>query len=228
MSPFEIQTLLLTFKVALVSAVCIMPIATATALLLLKLSPTKQIVGLSLLSMPMALPPVVTGYLLLVYLGRGSYIGTHLYEMFGIQLSFSFAGAVIASSIVSFPFALRNVIVAIKSIDQSLIDAAKTLGLSPWRTFIWILLPLSWPGILGSGILAFVRAFGEFGATVVFAGGIFGESRTLSIEVWNLMQMPDHDGPMWRLLVVSLMFCMTALVVSELLFRKSRFLCDGR
>src|SRR5688572_12069082 len=130
MSPLEIQTLLLTFKVALLSAAFVVPLATAVALLLIKLSPSKQIIGLSLLSMPLALPPVITGYLLLLALGRQSYFGERLYEAFGIQISFSFSGAILASSIVSFPFALRTVMVAVKSIDPLLLDAATTLGLS--------------------------------------------------------------------------------------------------
>lgn len=228
MSPLEFQTILLTFKIALFSATFVVPVAVLCALLLLEMSSTKQIFALSFLSMPMALPPVVTGYLLLLTFGRGSYVGGWLFETFGIQLSFSFWGAVLASSVVSFPFALRSVMLSLKAIDSTLVDAAATLGLSKWRTFRWIVLPLSWPGILGAGVLAFVRAFGEFGATVVFAGGIVGESRTLSIEVWNLMQMPEHEAPMWRLLAISLLLCMTALVISEFLFRRAKILCNAR
>lgn len=228
MSPLELQTILLTFKIALLSAIIVVPLALFSALIVIRLSSTKQVFALSFLSMPMALPPVVTGYLLLLFFGRGSYMGSWLFDTFGIQLSFSYFGAVLASSVVSFPFALRSVVLSIKSIDQTFLDAAVTLGLSRSRTFIWIVLPLSWPGILGAGILAFVRAFGEFGATVVFAGGIFGESRTLSVEVWNLMQTPEQEGPMWRLLAVSLLFCLAALIASELLFRKARFLCNAR
>jgi molybdate transport system permease protein len=228
MSELELQTLGLTFQIALLSAVVVVPLSMLVALLLLRLSPAKQVVGLSVLSLPMALPPVITGYLLLLVCGRQSYFGAYLFEVFGIQISFSFVGAILASSIVSFPFALRSVMVSLKSIDQTLIDAAVTLGLSPWRTFWWIVLPLSWPGIVGAGILAFVRAFGEFGATVVFAGGIFGESRTLSVTVWNLMQMPDQEDTMWRLLALSILFCLAALVISELLFKRMNSQCSRR
>jgi len=228
MSELERETLLLTLKAAFLSALIVVPMATVVALWLSNLSSSKQVVFLSILSLPMALPPVITGYLLLLVMGRQSLIGTYLFEWFGVHVSFSFVGAVVASSFVSFPFALRSIVVAIKFIDRSLIDAAVTLKISPLRTFVWIILPLSWPGILSAGILAFVRAFGEFGATVVFAGGIAGESRTLSVTVWNLMQMPDQEESMWRLLFVCVVFCFLALLLSEFLSRKMSILCNSR
>jgi len=228
MSHLELETLLLTAKVASFSALVVVPLAIATALWLMRLSPSKQIFALSLFSLPMALPPVVTGYLLLLLLGRQGFLGSYLFDFFGAQLSFSFAGAVIASSFVSFPFALRSIMVAFKSIDKTLIDAAVTLKLSSSKILMWIILPLSWPGILGAGILAFVRAFGEFGATMVFAGGIAGESRTLSVTAWNLMQVPEQEDPMWRLLAICIVFCFAALLLSEFLFRKMNILCNSR
>lgn len=228
MSELERDTLLLTLKAASLSALVVVPIATVVAMWLMKLSSSKQIILLSILSLPMALPPVITGYLLLLVMGRQSFMGSYLFELFGVQVSFSFLGAVIASSFVSFPFALRSVVVALKSIDRTLIDAAVTLKISPLRTFIWIILPLSWPGILSAGILAFVRAFGEFGATAVFAGGIAGKSRTLSVTVWNLMQMPDQEETMWRLLSICVVFCFLALLLSEFLSRKTSILCNSR
>lgn len=228
MNAAELHILALTFQVAILSAALVVPLAMFTALGVMRLSSRNQIITMSLLSLPMALPPVITGYLLLLVLGRQSFFGTYLFEAFGLQISFSFTGAVLASSVVSFPFALRSVLVSLKSIDRTLLDAAATLKIPRFRTFIWIILPLSWPGILGAGVLAFVRAFGEFGATVVFAGGVVGESRTLSVAVWNLLQMPNQEDAMWRLLVISVVLCFIALVASEVLFRRMSWLQNNR
>ena len=220
MTQIELTTLKLSFQIALFSVFLILPISLGICCWMMRLPRTLQSVLDVVFSLPLAVPPVVTGYLLLIALGRNSAVGRTFEQLFGIRLSFTFLGAVIAASVVAFPLAFRTLRSSLMSLDQQWIEAARTLGLSPFRTFIWIVLPLIWPSLVGAAILSFVRALGEFGATMVFAGSIEGETRTLSIQIWNLLQDPSGSSSMMRLLVISIVFCGLSLFATEVFLQR--------
>ncbi|MFP4354169.1 MAG: molybdate ABC transporter permease subunit [Phycisphaerae bacterium] len=172
--------------------------------------------------LPLVLPPVVTGYLLLLVMGRNGLLGRWLWEQFGVQLPFSTAGAVLASAVVALPLMVRSVRLSMELVDTQLEQAAATLGCSPLRTFCTVTLPLAAPGILAGGILAFARSLGEFGATISFAGNIAGRTRTLPLAIYNRISTPGGESAAMRLAMVSVVLSVAALLVSELLARRIR------
>ena len=174
----------------------------------------------AILHAPLVMPPVVTGYLLLMLLGRKGILGEALYRYFGITTAFTWKAAVIASAVMGFPLMVRAVRIAMEMADPKLEAAARTLGANPLRTFMTVTLPLARPGIITGLVLAFARSLGEFGATIVFAGNIQGETRTLPLAVYSYMQIPGGDAAAFRLVLVSILLSLGALVVSELLSRR--------
>ena len=169
----------------------------------------------ALVNIPLVLPPVVTGYLALLALGRRSLIGSWLESTFGWSLSFNWTGAVVASAIMGFPLLVRSVRIAVELMDTHLEGAASTLGASPARIFMTVSLPLIAPGLIGGLALAFARSLGEFGATITFAGNIEGQTRTLSLAIYSLMHTPGGDSAAARLIVFSLILSIGALGLSE-------------
>jgi molybdate transport system permease protein len=219
----ELQTLWLSFRVACLVVLLIMPLAIYLGYKLARgkwLSARVLIETLVLL--PLALPPVAMGYLLLLLFGSSGPIGSFLYDVFGIHVSFTMFGAVLAAAVVSFPLAVRSVRVSMEAIDVHLEEAAATLGASPWQTFTKITLPLAWPGILSGAVLAFIRSLGEFGATMILAGNIEGETRTLSVALWTFLQRPDGESAAFRLLAFSVIFGFICLLLSEIAVRRLR------
>jgi len=176
----------------------------------------------SLILAPLVMPPVVTGYLLLLLFGRNGWLGKPLSEWFGIHLVFTWQGAVLASAIVALPLAVRSVRLAISLVDQRLEEAALTLGYPPMRVFLKITLPLAWPGILGGILLAFSRSLGEFGATITFAGNIEGSTQTLPLAIYSSMQVPGGESMAMRMVIASLILCFASLLVSEWLTRRAK------
>ena len=174
----------------------------------------------ALVHAPLVLPPVVVGYLLLLVLGRQGFVGRFLQDTLGIQVAFTLQAAVLASAIMGFPLMVRAVRLAMELVDRRLEEAARTLGASRRRTFFTITLPLSMPGILTGVVLAFARSLGEFGATITFAGNIAGETRTLPLSVYTYTQTPGGDAPALRLVVLSVLVALGALVASEWLSRR--------
>jgi molybdate transport system permease protein len=162
----------------------------------------------------------VVGYVLLLLLGRRGVIGRFLEETLGIHIAFTWQAAVMASAIMGFPLMVRAVRLAMELVDQRLEEAARTLGASRCRTFLTVTLPLSMPGILTGVLLSFARSLGEFGATITFAGNIAGETRTLPLSVYTYAQTPGGDEPAIRLLVLSVVVALGALVTSEWLSRR--------
>jgi len=169
----------------------------------------------ALVHLPMVLPPVVLGYMLLVLLGRRGWIGERLYEQFHIQLTFHWWGAVIASAVMAFPLMVRAIRQALVQVDPLLEQAAQTLGATPLKVFFTISLPLAYHGVLTGAILAFSRSLGEFGATITFAGNLEGETRTLPLAIYSLTQSPDGDAAALRLVVLSILVSVIALLVSQ-------------
>jgi molybdate transport system permease protein len=181
--------------------------------------PGKTLVD-AVLHAPLVMPPVVTGYLLLMLLGRRGLMGSVLYEHFGFSLAFTWQAAVVASAVMAFPLMVRSVRIAMELSDSRLEAAARCLGAGPLRTFMTITLPLARPGIITGLVLAFARSLGEFGATIVFAGSIQGETRTLPLAIYGAMQVPGGEDSAFRLVLVSLVLSFGALVGSEIISRR--------
>ncbi|ACL05333.1 molybdate ABC transporter, inner membrane subunit [Desulfatibacillum aliphaticivorans] len=176
--------------------------------------PGKQVLD-GIIHLPLVLPPVVTGYILLLALGRQGFIGKFLYEAFGFTVAFTWKGAVVASAVMAFPLLVRAVRLSVDSVDQGLEKAARTLGAGPLRVFITVSLPLMIPGIITGAILAFARSLGEFGATITFVSNIQGETQTLPLALYSLTQIPDGEMGALRLCIAAVILAMAALLVSE-------------
>jgi len=195
-------------------------------LLARKTFPGKVILD-GLIHLPLVLPPVVTGYILLVLLGRKGYLGAWLYEALGVSFAFSWKGAAVASAVIAFPLLVRAVRLSIEGVDQGLEAAARTLGAGSVRVFFTITLPLSIPGILTGMILAFARSLSEFGATITFVSNIPGETRTLPLALYTLTQVPGGEEGAFRICVISIVLAMIALISSEALSRRMAFRIRG-
>ncbi len=188
-------------------------------LLARKRFPGKSVLD-GLVHLPLVLPPVVTGYILLVLLGRKGALGAWLYDVLGVTFAFSWRGAAVASAVMAFPLLVRAVRLSIEGVDQGLEAAARTLGANSVRVFFTITLPLSIPGILTGMILAFARSLSEFGATITFVSNIPGETRTLPLALYTLTQVPGGDEGAFRLCVISVALAMMALIASEAFSRR--------
>jgi molybdate transport system permease protein len=173
------------------------------------------------------LPPVVVGFFLLSLLGRQGPVGVFLHDAFGLTVAFTWQGAAIASSIMVFPLMVRAIRLSIENVDSGLEAAARTLGASPFRVFYSITLPLISPGILAGIILAFARSLGEFGATITFVSNIPGETRTLPLAIFSLVQTPSGDAGALRLVVFSIILALAALLISEYLAARTKRRIEG-
>ena len=174
----------------------------------------------SVLTLPLVLPPTVLGYYLIVLLGRKGWMGRFLYDNFGISLMFTWQGAVIASAVVSFPLIFKSARASFESVDQNLEKAARTLGSSEWAVLLRVSLPLAWRGMLAGAMLAFARAMGEFGATLMIAGNLPGKTQTLSLAVYNAVQA-GNDNLATTLVLLTSVVCVLALVSSGKVFKSS-------
>ncbi|HQS38146.1 MAG: molybdate ABC transporter permease [Methylotenera sp. 24-45-7] len=221
-TPAEISILLLSLKVALFCVVLILVPAVAIAWVLARKSFFGKSLLDSLIHLPLVMPPVVPGFLLLLVLGNQGIIGKYLHQTFGISLAFTWMGAVVASAVMAFPLMVRSVRLAISQVDKGLEIAAQSLGAHPLRVFFSITLPLSLPGIITGLILAFSRSMGEFGATITFVGNIENETRTLPLAIYSYTQTPDGDMPALRLVILSMALALGALMVSDKLERKAQ------
>lgn len=220
----EITVIILSLKVALLSTLLTMPLAIWLGWILATKNFLGKIVVEGVISIPLVAPPVVTGYLLLVVLGKNGIVGHWIYEVFGIQLAFNFAALLIASVVVSLPLAVRNTKSAFELIDPDYAKASSSLGASKTSTFFRIYLPMAFPGILSGAVLAFARSLGEFGATISFAGNIFGKTQTIALMVYSNMQVPGKEFQVTRLVVFSVIISLIALIASEYLNKKKKYL----
>lgn len=211
----ELAAVWLSFKVALLCACLNIVPAIFFGWLLARKNFTGKNLLNGIIHLPLVMPPVTTGYILLLALGNNSLIGSTVFKLSGIRLSFSMLAAIIASSIISFPFFTRAVRISIEMIDMKFEQAAWTLGASKLRSFFTIALPLAFPGILSGFILSFARSFGEFGATITFAGNIAGETRTLPLAIFTNMQVPGKEGTVLKLALISILVSFLALFLSE-------------
>ncbi|WP_148861283.1 molybdate ABC transporter permease subunit [Marinobacter fonticola] len=181
-----------------------------------------------LLHLPLVLPPVVVGYLLLIALGRQGLLGQWLNRVFDIQLPFTWQGAALAGGVMAFPLLVRSVRLSLEAVDTQLEAAARTLGASRWRVFCTITLPLTIPGLITGTVLAFARALSEFGATITFAANIPGETRTLPLALYTLIQTPGAEAAAARLCALSIAIAMLSLIASEWLARRAKSRLRGR
>jgi len=218
-TPEEWQAIFLTLRVAVVAVIGSLPFAVAVAWLLSYTRFPGKILVEALISLPLVLPPVVTGYALLILLGRHGIVGHFLDQELGIVLAFRWTGAALAAAVMGFPFMVRGIRLSFDAIDRDLEGAAATLGAPGWLVFLTVTLPLALPGLLSGAVLAFGRSLGEFGATITFVSSIPGETRTIASGIYALLQTPDGDAEVLRLCAVSVVLSFGSLVVSELLIR---------
>jgi molybdate transport system permease protein len=227
LTPLEIEALGLSVKVALTSVVCSLPFGLAAAWLLARRSfPGKSLVD-GIIHLPLVVPPVVVGYLLLVALGRRGPVGGWLYDSFGVTIAFTWKGAAVAAAVMAFPLMVRAMRLSLESVDRRLEAAARTLGAGRIKVFLTITLPLMAPGVLAGTVLAFARALGEFGATITFVSNIPGETRTLPIALYTLTQTPDGEAAAARLAVISVALALAAIVASEWIARRMAKRLEG-
>ena len=219
-TPEELTAIGLSLKVATIAALASLPPGIACGWLLARRRfPGKALLD-ALLHLPLVMPPVITGYALLVVLGTQGPVGSWLLEYLGIQFAFRWTGAALACAVMGFPLMVRAVRLSIEATDRRLEAAAATLGAGPWRVLFSITLPLAWPGLVAGVVLAFAKALGEFGATITFVSNIPGETQTLSSAIYGLMQVPGMESGVWRLAGVALAISLAALLLSEWLVRR--------
>jgi molybdate transport system permease protein len=220
LSPQEWTAVALSLRVAAVSTVVALPFGIVIAMLLARGSFWGKSLLDAVVHLPLVLPPVVTGYLLLISLGRKAPLGALLAD-FGIVFSFRWTGAALACGVMAFPLMVRAIRLSIEAIDRRMEDAAATLGASPCWTFMTVTLPLALPGIIAGMMLAFARALGEFGATITFVSNIPGETQTISAAIYTLIQVPGGDADALKLVVISIAICFAALLASEWFARRA-------
>jgi molybdate transport system permease protein len=224
-SPTEWTAIQLSLRVASVATLVATPLGIAVAWLLARRDFWGKSVVDALIYLPLVLPPVVTGYLLLLTFGRRGLVGAWLADHLGIVFAFRWTGAALACGVMSFPLLVRPIRLSIEAVDRGLEQAAGTLGAAPWRVFLTITLPL--PGVLAGMVLGFAKAIGEFGATITFVSNIPGETQTISAAIYSLIQTPDGDAAALRMVVVSILIAMAALVASEWFARRANARLHG-
>jgi len=227
LSPAEIEALLLSLKISSVAVACSLPFAIAAAYLLARARfPGKTLVDV-FLHLPLILPPVVMGYLLLVTFGTRGPIGAWLLDTFGVRLIFSWQGAALAAGIVTFPFQMRAIRLSLEAIDNGLMVAAETLGAGPLDRFFTLILPLALPGIIAGAITAFAASLGEFGAIITFVSNIPGETRTIPLAIYTTIQTPGGEAAAARLVMLAIILALGGLFLSELAARRLKTVLEG-
>ncbi|HEY9255726.1 MAG TPA: molybdate ABC transporter permease subunit [Stenotrophomonas sp.] len=221
-TPAELTAIALSLKVATVAAVASLPLGVACGWLLARREFPGKALFDALLLLPLVMPPVVTGYVLLIVFGNQGVVGAWLREYLGVQFAFRWTGAALACAIMGFPLMVRAIRLSIEATDRRLEAAAATLGAAPWRVFFTITLPLAWPGLVAGAVLAFAKALGEFGATITFVSNIPGQTQTLSAAIYGLLQVPGAEAGIWRLTAVAFVISLLALLLSEWLVRRQR------
>ena len=220
-TPTEWTAILLSLRVATVATLVATPLGIAIAWLLARRDFWGKSLVDALVHLPLVLPPVVTGYLLLLALGRRGFLGAWLADHLGIVFAFRWTGAALACGIMSFPLLVRPMRLSIEAIDRRLEQAAETLGAAPWEVFLTVTLPLALPGVLAGMVLGFAKAIGEFGATITFVSNIPGETQTISSAIYSLIQTPDGDAAAGRLVIISIVLALGALMVAEWFARRA-------
>ena len=220
LSAEEWQIVRLTLLVGGTATVVSLPIAFALAWVLARWRFPGKLLLDAAITLPLVVPPVVTGWLLLLAFAPGGPAG-RLLGMVGINVLFRWTGAAIAAGVMALPLSVRAIRLSIEAVDRRLEGAARTLGAGRWRVFATIVLPLSLPGVLAGAVLGFARSIGEFGATITFVSNVPGETQTLPLAIYAALQRPDGDASVWRLAAISVAISLVALVAAELLARRA-------
>ncbi|MDE0679417.1 MAG: molybdate ABC transporter permease subunit [Gammaproteobacteria bacterium] len=212
----------LSLKVSLWAVACSLPLGIACAWVLARCRFPGKILLDGFVHLPLVTPPVVVGYLLLIVLGRNGWLGRLFHDWFGITFTFTWKGAAVAAAVMAFPLMVRAIRLGIESVDRRLEEAARTLGANPARSLFTVTLPLAAPGLLTGALLAFARCLGEFGATITFVSNVPGQTRTLPLAIYTLLQTPEGETAAAWLAGVSLALAIVALAASELAARAVR------
>ncbi|MCB1481255.1 MAG: molybdate ABC transporter permease subunit [Rhodobiaceae bacterium] len=215
LTPVETEALLLSLKVSAVAVLFALPLAIAVAMLLARSFPGRAVLN-AIVHLPIVLPPVVMGYLLLVTFGLRAPLGAWLNDTFGIRFMFSWTGAALAAGIITFPFQVRAIRLALEAIDPGLMQAAETLGAGSLDRFASITLPLAAPGILAGAVTAYAASLGEFGAIITFVSNIPGETRTLPLAIYTAIQTPGGEAAAARLVLLAIALAFAGLILSEI------------
>jgi len=221
LSAEEWTVVLLSLKVGAAAMIVTLPVAFALAWLLARVRFPGRVIVDAIVHLPLVVPPVVTGWILLLAFGPDGPIGAPLERWFGVTVLFRWTGAAIAAGVMALPLMVRAMRLSIEAVDARLENAARTLGAGPWRVFWTLTLPLSVPGILAGAVLGFARSIGEFGATITFVSNVPGETRTLPLAIYSVLQQPDGDAMAMRLSAISIALSLAALVASEMLARRA-------
>ncbi|MDE2578633.1 MAG: molybdate ABC transporter permease subunit [Hyphomicrobiales bacterium] len=217
----EWMAIALSLKIALVATACSLPFAVAVAWLLARRDFPGKTIFDAIIHLPLVLPPVVTGFALLVAFGRHGFIGAPLERLFGISFAFRWTGAALAAAVMGFPLMVRPIRQAFEAVDPRLERAAGSLGAPPLWRFAVVTLPLAAPGVAVGVILGFAKALGEFGATITFVSNIPGETRTIASEIWTQLQSPGGEAAALRLSLIAAGIAVCALAASEMLARRA-------
>jgi molybdate transport system permease protein len=228
LGPEEWEAVLLSLRVSFWATVLSLPFGVLCAMALARGRFFGREILNWLVHLPLVMPPVVTGYLLLLTFGRRGPVGSALYDVFGVTLAFQWTGAALAAAIMAFPLMVRAIRLAIEAVDPRLEEAAATLGASRVQVFLTVTLPLILPGIIAGVVLAFAKAMGEFGATITFVSNIPGETRTVPSAIYAFLQVPGGEGSALRLVAVAVFIAVAALVLSEWLSRRVAQRIAGR
>ncbi|WP_176037897.1 molybdate ABC transporter permease subunit [Brucella tritici] len=214
------QIVSLSLRVAGIAIIVALPVAFIVAWILARFNFPGKSLAQAIVTMPLVLPPVVTGYLLLVLFGARGAFGAPLQEWLGVSFAFRWTGAALAAGVMAFPLLVRPIRLSIEGLDRGLEEAARTLGASRFTAFFTVILPPLLPGVLAGAVLGFAKALGEFGATITFVSNIPGETQTLSLAIYALMQTPSGDAEAFRLIAISAAISIAAVVLSEWLQRR--------
>ncbi|MDE7170224.1 MAG: molybdate ABC transporter permease subunit [Mucispirillum sp.] len=227
-SPIELSAIKLSLLVGFWSVAASLPFGIFSGWLLARFDFTGKSLLDGFIHLPLVVPPVVTGFILLLLFGKKNGVfGPWLYETFNITFAFNWKGAALASAVVAFPLMVRSIRLSIESIDRGLEDAAKTLGASSFKVFFTITLPLAVSGIISGVVLAFARSLGEFGATVTFVGNTAGETQTLPLALSSVLQIPNQEMQAGKLAVISLILAFASLIVSEYFAKRAKRMRTG-
>lgn len=219
----EWNIVVLSLKVSFVAILAVLPLAFGLAWLLARKRFPGKVLLDALIHLPLVLPPVVTGWLLLLAFGTNGPAGRFLAETLGLTFIFRWTGAALAAAVMALPLMVRAMRLSIEAVDRRLEGAARTLGAGPWRTFVSVTLPLASPGVLAAMVLGFARSIGEFGATITFVSNIPGETRTIPLAIYTALQVPGEEANVARLAFISVLLSLAALVGSEMLARRSGY-----
>lgn len=223
LSAEEWEIIVLSLKVSIVAVTLTLPVAFGIAWLLARARFPGKFLLDGIVHLPLVVPPVVTGWLLLIAFGNNGPLGRFFADWFGVVFIFRWTGAALAAAVMSLPLMVRAMRLSIEAVDPRLEDAARTLGAGPWRVFCTVVVPLAVPGILAGTVLGFARSIGEFGATITFVSNIPGETRTLPIAIYSALQVPGGDAIVTRLALISVALSLGSLIASEALARRAGY-----